>query len=106
MENITRTLAEFAREASLRTRQGNLEFPGRIRIFCQKRRIDEANAAKPLEPSQAEPGKELRQMISDSTLKGIPGWGYFMIARVEVLPLDSSAIPHGCMDLYLFKERE
>jgi hypothetical protein len=75
MENIARALAGFAQEARARAKQGRLELPGRIRIFCQKK-------------------------------KGVGGWGYFMIARVEVLPPDSAAIPHSCVDLYLYKEGE
>ena len=103
MENIARTLADFAREASSRYKQGRLEFPGRIRIFCQEKKIEGANSAKPLGPSQAEPDKKQKPMFPDP---GIGGWGYFTIERNEDLPPGSSATPHNRLDLYLYKEGE
>ena len=106
MKNIARTLAGFAREASSRFKQGRLEFPGRIRIFCQKKRINEANLAKPSGPSQAKPGKEQKQLFPDSGANTMGGWGYFMIERGEDLPPDSYATPHHDIDLYLYKEGE
>lgn len=101
METIARALVGFAKEAWARTKQGRLEFPGRIQIFCQQNRIEDPNPAKPSRASHTEQGKEQKQKFPDS---GAGGWGYFMIARVEVLPSHSSAIPHSCMDLYLYKE--
>ena len=103
MENIGRTLAGFAKIARTRYKQGRLEFPGRMRIFCQQNRIEDASFAKLSRASQAEPGEEQKQMFPES---GVGGWGYFTIARVEVLPPHSSAIPHSCIDLYLYKEGE
>ena len=103
MEHIATALAGFAREASVRTKQGRLEFAGRIRIFCQKKRINDADSAKPLRPSRAEPGKEQKQIFPDPR---VGGWGYFMIERGEDLPPDSSATPHHDIDLYLYKEGE
>jgi hypothetical protein len=103
MENIARALAGFARGPSLRTKQGRLEFSRRVRIFCQKKRIEAANPAHLLRPSHTERDQGQKQIFPDP---GVGGWGYFMIARVEVLPPDSSAIPHSCMDLYLYKEGE
>jgi hypothetical protein len=89
MENMARTLAGFAREALARYEQGRLEFPGRIRIFCQKKMIDDASLAKAYSGAQT-----------------IGGWGYFLIERGEDLPPDSSATPHHDIDLYLYKEGE
>jgi hypothetical protein len=37
MDNMAKALAGFAREAKLRYGQARLEYPGRIRIFCQKK---------------------------------------------------------------------
>jgi len=89
MENIAGTLAGFAKESLTRYEEGRLEFPGRIRIFCQKKMIDDANTAK-----------------TYSKAHTIGGWGYFMIERGEDLPPDSSATPHNDIDLYLYKEGE
>lgn len=101
MENIVRTLESFAGEASLHTKQGRLELPGRLRIFCQKMRIENTNSAKPSNLPNTEPSKEQKKVFPDP---GIGGWGYFIITRVEVLPPHSSAVPHSCIDLYLYRE--
>jgi hypothetical protein len=89
MENMTRTLAGFAKEALTRYEQWRLEFPGRIRIFCQKKMIDDASSAN-----------------AYSGAHTIGGWGYFMIERGEDLPPDPSATPHHDIDVYLYKEGE
>ena len=106
MENIARTLAGFAKEASVRYEQRRLEIPGRIRIFCRKKIIGDANAAQTSRPYHTKQGKEQKQNFPDSGTNTIGGWGYFMIERGEELPPDSSAIPCSYIDLYLYKEGE
>jgi hypothetical protein len=103
-ENIARMLDEFTKEASLRYKQGRLECLGRIRIFCQKKIIDDA--AQTSRPYHTEQCKEQKQNFPDSRTNTIGGWGYFMIERGEDLPPDSSGIPHNSIDLYLYKEGE
>ena len=106
MENIAKTLARFAKEALVRTKQGRLEFPGGIRIFCQKKIIDDANAEKSSRPYSTEQGTKQKQIFPDSGTNPIGGWGYFMIERGEDLPPDSSTPPHYDIALYLYKEGE
>ncbi|HLO27845.1 MAG TPA: hypothetical protein VK249_01840 [Anaerolineales bacterium] len=105
MENIARTLAEFVKEASVRTKQGRLEFHGRIRIFCQKKMIADATSAKTSRVYHPEHGKEPTKLLPDSGANTIGGWGYFMIERGEDLS-PSSALSHHSVDLYLYKEGE
>jgi hypothetical protein len=104
IENIVRTLAGFAKEALMRGKQGRLECPGRIRIFCRKRMIHDARAAKTSRSSRTGQGQQQKQMVPDSGAGRIGGWGYFMIERGENLPPDSSTIPHNFVDLYLYRE--
>jgi hypothetical protein len=104
MEGIAGTLAGCAKDALARTKQGRGEFLGRIRIFCQKKMIDDAKSAKPSRPYLTQQGKEQKQILPDSQANTIGGWGYFIIERGEDLPLDSSAIPPNSVDLYLYKE--
>jgi hypothetical protein len=104
MEEIVRTSAGFAKEASARGKQGRLEFTGRIRIFCQKKMIVGAEAAQPSRPYLTEQAKKQKQNLPDSRANKTGGWGYFVIERSEDLPPDSSAIPHNFVDLYLYKE--
>ena len=105
-ENIARTVAGFAREALMSTLQGRLEFPEWIRIFCQKKMIDDANSAKTSRSCRAEQDNKQKQIFPDSGANTVGGWGYFMIERGEDLPPYSSAIPHNYIDLYLYKEGE
>ena len=104
MENIATTLAGLAKEARARTKQGRLEFLGRIRILCQKKMIDDANSAKTSRPYHTEQDQEQKQIFPDSEANTIGGWGYFIIERGEDLPPNPSAFPHNYIDLYLYKE--
>jgi hypothetical protein len=106
MENIAGTVTKFAKEALVRYKQEGPEFPGRIRIFCQKKIIDSANSAKTSRPCQTEQTMKQSQIFSDSGANTVGGWGYFMIERGENLPRYSSAIPHNYIGLYLYKEGE
>jgi hypothetical protein len=106
MENITRTLAGFAQEALVYQKREWLEFPGRIRIFCQKKMIEDANAASASGHDHIEQGKKQEQIFPDCEASQIGGWGYFLIERGENLPPYSSGIPHTSINLYLYKEGE
>lgn len=104
MENIVGTLAVFAKEALMRDKQGRLEFPGRIRIFCQKGILDDAKSTKTSRPYHTKQGKKHTQSFPESGTNMIGGWGYFMIEGGGDLPSHSSAAPHKYVDLYLYKE--
>jgi hypothetical protein len=104
MENIAGTLTEFAKEALVLDKQEKMEFRGRIRIFCQKKVIDDASSAKTSRSCRAEQDNKQKQIFPDSGANTISGWGYFMIERGEDLPPYSSVIPHNYIDLYLYKE--
>lgn len=103
VENIARTLAGFAKEAFERDKQERQESPGRIQIFCQKKILDDVNPMKTSATDRNIQGKKHTQSFPDSEMNMIGGWGYFMIERGEDLP-SSSAIPHTCVDLYIYKE--
>lgn len=102
MDNIARTLTDIAKEASVRTKNGRLEVPRRIRIFCQKKILADANIAKALRHPQA--GMEQKQNFLDSRTNTIGGWGYFMIERGEDLLPQSPALPYKYAGLYLYRE--
>ena len=104
VENIARTLVGFAKEAVERDKQERQEFPGRIRIFCQKKILEDMNPAKTSSTNRNKQSKKHRQSFPDSEMNMIGGWGYFMIERGDDLPSSSTAIPHTCVDLYIYKE--
>jgi hypothetical protein len=82
-------------------KQEGLEFPARIRIFCQKKIIDDANAARTTSrPYHTEPAMEHSPMILDFGTKMNGGWGCFLIQRGANVSDDS----HYVVDLYLYRE--
>ncbi len=104
LENITRTLAGAAREASARTKQGKLRLPGMVRIFCQKKIIGVPSSVNTSNLNREGQGKEPIQSNSASKADSPGGWGYFIIERGEHLLPSSSAIQRDSIDLYLYKE--
>jgi hypothetical protein len=104
MENIASTMAGFAKESSVHTKQGKEEFPGLIRILCQKKMIDDEGSAKTSQPYHIEQVKKQKQNFSGIGTNRTGGWGYFIIERCEDLRSDSSAISKSYIDLYLYQE--
>jgi len=105
MKSIARTLAGFAKEAFAHHKQGRPEIPGRIRIFCQKKIIDDVNPGHSTSRSyHAGKVMEHAQMILDSGMKMNGGWGYFLIERGGNVSTESSASSWNSVDLYLYKE--
>lgn len=106
VENIEMTLTGFAKEALMHFRQGRIELPERIRLFCQKKMIANANSAKTSMPYDAEPGMEHAPAIPYPGAKTNGGWGYFLIERGGNLSAGSSVRSWNPIDLYLYKEGE
>ena len=105
-ENVTRTLAGFAQGALAHQQQERLEFPARVRIFCQKKMIEDANYASASRPDRMERGKKQKQIFPHCEASQIGGLGYFMIERGEDPPPYSAGMPHNSIDLYLYTEGE
>ena len=76
-ENIEMTLTRFARKAVARFKQRRFELPVRIRVFCQKMKVDEK-------------------------IKG--GWGYFLIERTEGSSDSPFVRSQYFVDLYIYRE--
>jgi hypothetical protein len=104
VENIETTLRSFAREALAHFKPGKVELPGRIRIFCQKKMIDDANSVKISRLDNVEQAMEHAQIIHPSGTKMNEGWGYYVIERGR----DFASIPckESCrvVELYVYKE--
>jgi hypothetical protein len=103
--SIAMLVTEFARELPVHYKHEGLEFPARIRIFCQKKIIDDANAARATSrPYPDEPAREHSPMILDFGSKMSGGWGCFLVERNEDFPKDRPASSSKLIDLYLYKE--
>ncbi len=106
VENIHRTLAGLARDAGGYFKQESMEVPGTIRLFCQKKMIDDANSTKIRRPCATGLAGEQIKMIEHSTAKMNGGWGYFVIERGGNGLAGSPAHSWKAVDLYLYKEGE
>jgi hypothetical protein len=106
VEKIEMMLIGFAREALIHFKQGTLELPGRIRIFCQEKMIDEANSIKTTNAYNSEQELERARYIHHPGSKTNGGWGYFLIETGGNVSAGSSASSWNSVDLYLYKEGE
>jgi hypothetical protein len=79
VDNIGITLRSFAREALVHFKQPNLESAGRMRIFCQKKMINQE-------------------------MKG--GWGYFVIERSRDASSSDSTEFQRLIDVFFYEEPE
>jgi hypothetical protein len=103
MDSIELTLRSFVMEALANFKQGRLELPERVRVFCQKKMVEDARVAITSGFSQIEHTLENESIIRhfETNLGG--GWGYFLIERRGYQP-GSSAYSCNSVDLYLYKE--
>jgi hypothetical protein len=104
VENVEMTLVEFAEEALEQYKHGRIKSPGWIRMFCQKKIVEDALTALTSNPSHIEPAMEPVQISPDSGANMPGGWGCFLIERGEDSLSNSSANPHNCIDLYIYRE--
>ncbi len=104
IENIKKTLSGCAKEAWVQFKQGRLEGPGRIRLFCQQKILNDTNLAMP--PKHTETAGEHIKMSHHSTAKMNGGWGFFVIEKGGKLLTGSFAPSWISVDLYLYKEGE
>jgi hypothetical protein len=105
MENIAMLVTEFTKESPVYYKQEGPEFPPRIRIFCQKKILDDANAARATsQPDHTEQAMEHSPMILDFGTKMNGGWGCFLIERGCNVSDDASLRSHHLVDLYLYRE--
>ncbi len=101
VDNIKKTLTGFASDAWVKFEQEKLDVPGRVRLFCQKKIIDNANSTE-ITPYHAEHPIDLIKGVHPSVAKIKGGWGYFVIEKGGDVLTDSS----NSVDLYLYKEGE
>lgn len=105
LENIELTFIGFAKEALAHFEQGSLELPGRIRLFCHKKVIDDANSTKTARLDHAEQTMEQGAIEHPSGTILDGGWGYFIIERSGYHAC-SSERSRPFVDLYLYREGE
>jgi len=105
VENIAMLVTEFAKDSPVHHKHEGLEFPPRIRIFCQKKIIEDANAARATSrPYHTEQAMEHSPLILDFGTKMNGGWGCFLIKRGGNVSDDASLRSDHFVDLYLYRE--
>lgn len=105
VETIARLVTEFDKGSPGHDKQEGLEFPERIRIFCQKKIMDNANAVRASSRTyHTEQAIEHSLMIPDFGAKMDGGWGCFLIKRGSNVSGAASLRSHHFVDLYLYRE--
>jgi hypothetical protein len=106
IEKIEMTLRSYSREALANVKQGRLELPPLVRIFCQKKMTNDERFALSSKISKSEyrPDQELINHRSGTDFKG--GWGFFLIQRRGYYPTSSSSNDCNSIELYLYNEGE
>jgi hypothetical protein len=103
IDSIEMTLRSFAKEALARFKQGGLELPERIQVFCQKKLIEDARVARTSRSFIQEHNIENESKVrSETYMKG--GWGYFLIEGRGNFPNSCASNSCNSIDLYLYKE--
>jgi hypothetical protein len=103
MDSIELTLRSFVMEALANFKPGRLELPERVRIYCQKKMVEDARVAIASGFSQLDPTLENESIIRHFETNMGGGWGYFLIER-RGYQTGSSAYSSNSVDLYLYKE--
>ena len=103
--NIEMKLTGLTKKAQVPIKQGRLERSGSIRVFCQKRMIDDANSVKTSSLYNEEQAMEHVPIKVHSSTMMNGGWGYFIIERSggEAGSSERSSL---LVDLYLYQEEK
>ena len=104
--NIEMTLSAFAKKVLVVPfKQRRLEISASIRIFCQKKVIDDVNSTNASRPEHTVQTMEHIPFIDPCGTSMNGGWGYFIIERSGDYAGSSQRF-HPFIDLYLYKEGE
>ena len=104
LSNIECKLIGFAKEAMAHLNQGRSESPVYIRLFFQKKTIEDVNSTKSSNQFTAEQTSEPSHIIHQSDAETIGGWGFFLVERDGNYQPGSSRRTYNWVDLYLYKE--
>lgn len=104
VENIPKTIAGFAKKAEMHDEQERRKTPEQIRIFCQKKLLNEVIPMDFPMDNRNNLAIEQTQNFSNIMANRLGGWGYFIIERSEK-NLSSSANRHTFLDLFIYKEK-
>jgi len=106
IHHVEKTLRSFARKVLVHFQQERMELNGRIRIFYQKKMIEDACSEKSsgLQNIKQIIGQERYVRCSGFEKNG--GWGYFFIIRGQNFQEGGSVSSQNRIDLYLYKEGE
>jgi len=104
LSNIASKLMGFVKEAVAQLNKGSYQAPAFIRLFCQKKTMEDINSAKSSNQFNAELTIEPNQIIHQPDAGITGGWGCFLIKRGGNDSEDASPSSHYFVDLYLYRE--
>lgn len=94
----------FVKEAVAQLNKRRSEKPTFIRLFCQKKTIEDVNSTKPSSQFSVELTPEASQIIRQSDVGINGGWGYFLIERTGDSLVETEERFNYFVDLFLYKE--
>jgi hypothetical protein len=103
IRNIESKLTGFAAEAQAPIHPGRPERSGNLRVFCQKRLVEDAHSANGSRAEQTERTIERAPVLDPSGTIMNGGWGYFIVERSGDYAGPSER-SQPIVDLYLYKE--
>ena len=101
--DIERTLADFAGGIRNNFQQDGRDFPGQVRVFCQRKSTGGLTA---LQPYPLDHQKQNALVFPGLNRKINGGWGFFLIARGGDVASDAHQHSANLVDVYLYKEGE
>ena len=104
LKSIERSLMGFVREAMSHFNQDRLDSLVYIRLFCQRKTIEEIYSVRTSGQLNLEPAEEPTQKNRHYDAKKNGGWGYFLVERRGDLTPGSAVNAYHLIDVYLYKE--
>jgi hypothetical protein len=104
-ENIARAFTGVIKDSFAQLKQGEVEIAGRVRVFCQKKILDDLHTARAsLPPFDTDQTTHQEQMVLQSGPKMYAGWGYYVIER-GIGPICAPKTETGhVIELYIYQE--
>ncbi|MGE5221970.1 MAG: hypothetical protein ACM3PY_06010 [Omnitrophica WOR_2 bacterium] len=106
LKKIEATMTGFTREAIGQSSQGSYPSLVHLRLFCQRKIIENFYLANTSSRPDVKQPLEVARDSYGSETKSNGGWGYFLVERGGDFRGASAERPHHSIDLYLYREGE
>jgi len=106
IDNIERKLIEFISGAMAQLNQLRFETPITIRLFCQKKMVEDENTMNSFSQIKEKQTLKFSRKTHQPFAAVNGGWGYFLVERSGGFVPNSTVSTFNLVDLYIYKEGE